>query len=329
MTRITNFGRKRTYVEAGFTNDPVNSVEINVPSALEDATVPSKEDNITTKIPPKKKRKRTKQLKAHTRESEIVGATHSGTVQGGDEEAGATDNLLERKTGKLKKFKSAPKDQKSKAALWRAEQSELRRQKRTSDRQNNTICFACRKMGHAAKDCPVSPQGDALKDKIGSKHANSVGICYRCGSKRHTLSRCKKPTDPSDPLPFAACFVCAGKGHLASSCPQNKARGIYPNGGSCKLCGDTTHLAKNCGLLQKDAVGNNPILIGPAMIDINMGADEDDFHTFKRRTAQIQNEEKKEEKAKQRMDIKAGAHSGVVKAFGKSPVAQTKKVVYF
>ena len=76
-------------------------------------------------------------------------------------------------------------------------------------------------------------------------------IYHRCGSKRHNLSRCKKPSNPADPYPYASCFVCKGKGHLASTCPQNKSKGVYPNGGSCKLCGDTSHLAKNCGVRQK------------------------------------------------------------------------------
>ena len=76
-------------------------------------------------------------------------------------------------------------------------------------------------------------------------------IYHRCGSKRHTLSRCKKPSNPADPFPYASCFVCKGKGHLASTCPQNKSKGVYPNGGSCKLCGDTSHLAKDCGIRQK------------------------------------------------------------------------------
>jgi len=77
-----------------------------------------------------------------------------------------------------------------------------------------------------------------------------------------------------------------------------------------------------------DANGNSSVLFAPAA-EITIGADEDDFHTFKRRTAQIERDEKKEEKAKRMMDMKAGAHSGVVKAFGKPPVPPTKKVVYF
>lgn len=171
-------------------------------------------------------------------------------------------------------------------------------------------------------------------------------VPFSCGSKRHTLSRCKKPSDPLDPLPFASCFVCSGKGHLASSCPQNKARGIYPNGGSCKLCGDITHLAKNCGLRKSgtspggfhafwmtifdftDASNNISMSFGPA-VGGHAGADEDDFLAFKRQTAQIDQDEKKEERVIRSMEVKAGVHSGVVKAFGKQPFAPAKKVVYF
>ena len=82
----------------------------------------------------------------------------------------------------------------------------------------------------------------------------------RCGSTRHTLSRCKKPADTENPMPFASCFVCSGKGHLASACPQNKAKGVYPNGGCCKICGDTSHLAKDCGLRRQ---GAQSVLIRP------------------------------------------------------------------
>lgn len=60
----------------------------------------------------------------------------------------------------------------------------------------------------------------------------------------------------------------------------------------------------------------------------NIGADEDDFHSFKRRKTEVDQGEKEEEKVKRLIDIKAGVHSGVLKSFGKS-VAPPKKVVYF
>jgi zinc finger CCHC domain-containing protein 9 len=121
-------------------------------------------------------------------------------------------------------------------------------------------CFACRESGHAAADCPKAQNASASDAGV------VTGICYRyasahvcrigtlalqgclarCGSTRHTLSKCKKPVDPQHPLPFASCFVCSGQGHLASTCPSNEAKGIYPNGGCCKLCGETSHLARNC-----------------------------------------------------------------------------------
>ena len=151
--------------------------------------------------------------------------------------------------------------------------SEARRQKRIDQKLAETTCFACREKGHAAKDCPTvqksTEDDDGEEEKTETK---VVGICYRwnllsqlsmgrinqtngtwyrCGSKKHNLSRCKKPSDPTNPYPYASCFVCQGKGHLASACPQNKSKGVYPNGGSCKLCGDTSHLAKDCSIRQK------------------------------------------------------------------------------
>jgi len=138
------------------------------------------------------------------------------------------------------------------AVADRATSTKARRLKRIAERHAHTTCFACREVGHSARDCPTVTQpegdGDGGKTKPGTGAA-VVGICYRCGSRKHTLARCRKqPDQPDDPLPFASCFVCSGRGHLAGSCPKNNGKGVYPNGGSCKLCGETTHLARDCSL---------------------------------------------------------------------------------
>ena len=59
------------------------------------------------------------------------------------------------------------------------------------------------------------------------------------------------------------------------------------------------------------------------------GADEDDFHTLKRKTKEVEREEKQEDKLKRLLEVKTGAHSGGVKAFGQSTQPKAKKVVYF
>lgn len=58
-----------------------------------------------------------------------------------------------------------------------------------------------------------------------------------------------------------------------------------------------------------------------------VGADEDDFHSFKRKTSEIDQEEKQENKLKL-LEVKTGAHSGVVKAYGAAPARQKKVVVF-
>jgi zinc finger CCHC domain-containing protein 9 len=63
---------------------------------------------------------------------------------------------------------------------------------------------------------------------------------------------------------------------------------------------------------------------------LGAGPDEDDFHTFKRRTAEVDRDEKQTTKMKQMLELRAGAHSGVVKAFGNIPaMAKKNKVVVF
>ncbi|KAI0256064.1 hypothetical protein BJV78DRAFT_1118019, partial [Lactifluus subvellereus] len=202
--------------------------------------------------------------------------------------------------------------------------SEARRLKRVAERCANKTCFACREVGHSARDCPsLRRPGVDGADYGGTKTKTIVGICYRCGSRKHNLARCRQPVQPDNPLPFASCFVCAARGHLAGSCPKNNGKGVYPNGGSCKLCGETTHLAKDCALRKTGhAVAT---LLGTGH---EAGADEDDFHTIRRKNAEIDRDEQGGERARKEAKVRAGALTGVVKAFGKAPV-EPKKVVYF
>ena len=58
------------------------------------------------------------------------------------------------------------------------------------------------------------------------------------------------------------------------------------------------------------------------------GADEDDFHTFKRKNAEVSREEKADDRRKKMADVKVGAYSGVVKSFGQTAPAPKKVVVF-
>ncbi|KAI0049864.1 hypothetical protein FA95DRAFT_1581497 [Auriscalpium vulgare] len=325
MTRYTNFGRKRTYVEATFGShnhgEPVlgEASTSALPRLLADEASP--EPVVDEGEPAKKRRKRSRKPKpaaedAHARREERVDGAESGQEVEGVETGGQdpkVPEVQEKQTGWKK----------SKDIAEKALASEQRRLKRLADRHANTICFACRESGHAAKDCP-----SFTAEKPGSgkgKGKDVVGICYRCGSNKHTLSRCRKPANAANPLPFASCFVCAGKGHLASACPQNKSKGVYPNGGSCKLCGETAHLAKDCGLRKPEVVARAAFL-GTGR---EAGPDEDDFHTLRRRTAEVDRDEQGDVRARKDARVRVGAHSGVVKAFGAMPQVRKVKVVNF
>lgn len=61
--------------------------------------------------------------------------------------------------------------------------TEKRRLERIQERKDQTMCFACREMGHSAKECPnttFAPEQlltlEAERDKSGKQ---MVGICYR------------------------------------------------------------------------------------------------------------------------------------------------------
>uniref|UniRef100_A0A8D2PUB4 Zinc finger CCHC-type containing 9 n=1 Tax=Zosterops lateralis melanops TaxID=1220523 RepID=A0A8D2PUB4_ZOSLA len=98
------------------------------------------------------------------------------------------------------------------------------------------VCFHCREPGHGVADCPAVLESQDM----------GTGICYRCGSTEHDLSKCRAKVDPAaGPFPYAKCFICGEMGHLSRSCPDNP-KGLYAEGGGCKLCGSVEHFKKDC-----------------------------------------------------------------------------------
>ncbi|PWN41836.1 hypothetical protein IE81DRAFT_291275, partial [Ceraceosorus guamensis] len=204
--------------------------------------------------------------------------------------------------------------------------SDARRDKRAAERASKQRCYACRGMGHSAKDCP-----SGLNAEITGKE--TVGICFRCGSTEHTLARCRKAAKRNDEgeeqLPYATCFICSQKGHLSSKCP--KGRGVYPSGGSCRLCSSTEHLVKDCPLsIRKSGKGaaelglaaicgadtGGPSATGGVQHTESLGADEDDFHHFSRQRSDVERDRLQEHRNKvSRAPQEKGKKSAKVIAF--------------
>ena len=49
------------------------------------------------------------------------------------------------------------------------------------------VCFHCRKPGHGIADCPAALENQGM----------GTGICYRCGSAEHEITKCKANVDPA------------------------------------------------------------------------------------------------------------------------------------
>ncbi|KAG6861936.1 hypothetical protein C0995_009886 [Termitomyces sp. Mi166 len=281
MTRITNFGRKRTYLEA--TSQLQDNLEPQTTKSEDVENVPAVEtDDLAP--PPKKKRKRTKPS---------MRDGNTGVKAAAERERKMLEAEARAAEGKLST--SAKKRMREKAKKEKALPiSELRRLRRIKEKLEATTCYACRQKGHAAKDCP-----NTEKSSEDTQNAKIVGICYRCGSLKHILSRCKKSVDEANPLPFASCFVCNGKGPMYSV---------------------LTHVR----ITFEDYVETKDILgIGDAA-----GADEDDFHSFKRQKIEIDRFEKHDEKEKRARAGHLATQSNTLRST-KCTSLPSKRVVYF
>jgi len=148
-----------------------------------------------------------------------------------------------KKKEKLAALKKSNNKKAKKKPKMTNEERRIKYTKLAHDRQNAKrnkflTCFNCRKVGHAAVDCPNA-----------SEKGNSSRICFKCGSTEHRLANCPKMKNKSsymeESLPYATCFICKEKGHLAGQCEKNQ-NGLYVNGGGCKFCGRKDHFFYNC-----------------------------------------------------------------------------------
>ncbi|XP_071436464.1 zinc finger CCHC domain-containing protein 9 [Pithys albifrons albifrons] len=127
-------------------------------------------------------------------------------------------------------------EQEEEEALRKDRRRESRRVRRQERKRNAMVCFHCREPGHGVADCPAVLESQDM----------GTGICYRCGSTEHDISKCRAKVDPAaGPFPYAKCFICGEMGHLSRSCPDNP-KGLYAEGGGCRLCGSVEHFRKDC-----------------------------------------------------------------------------------
>uniref|UniRef100_A0A2K5R8K1 Uncharacterized protein n=1 Tax=Cebus imitator TaxID=2715852 RepID=A0A2K5R8K1_CEBIM len=109
-------------------------------------------------------------------------------------------------------------------ALKKDSPLEGRRLKRQAAKKNAMVCFLCRKPSPGIADCPAARDSQDM----------DTGICDRCASTEHAITKGKAKADPAlGKCPFAKRFVCGEMGYLSRSGPDNP------------LCGSVGHLKKD------------------------------------------------------------------------------------
>lgn len=222
MTRYTDFARKRTYVQAGLNYRDKGSGEEDEPgvraqeySSVQGIQQHAKEGE--SPEPSKKKRKKELSERKKGNSEEVAPTTdyegshsehpeNSAEPTDGDKDPATDANRSVGDDGKRKRSRGAIRAERRRirGAWWwayyqsacslnvcpsaldaqaRKEASERRRVKRKDQRTTDTICFACREKGHAARDCTKAlrptEEGDGTKRTKKSVGKSAVGICYR------------------------------------------------------------------------------------------------------------------------------------------------------
>ena len=159
MTRVTNFGIKRTYVQAGFSSDGAAEPDTREGGDEGEATRNSEQEG----LPKKRRRNRKRKL------NKVDGAPTTTTTSNTEEGKHGKTQAPNPKNGSFKSRSSAKVGN-----ARRQVSSESRRMKRIRERMADTTCFVCREKGHTAKECHT-----AAKTGMEEAGASVVGICYR------------------------------------------------------------------------------------------------------------------------------------------------------
>jgi zinc finger CCHC domain-containing protein 9 len=108
-------------------------------------------------------------------------------------------------SGKKRRFTSGQDKPPAPPVLDKAERERLRRRARKQKlKMFNTVCFSCRKPGHAIKDCPEA--GGAVGAGETPEELDATGICYKCKSKDHKSSQCRSTGTVE--YPYAKVWDC-------------------------------------------------------------------------------------------------------------------------